>query len=109
VNSTNRPRKTAQETQAIVERSLKRRYWAERRFRFYGLAAVTAGMAFLFYLFFVIFSNGMGAFQQTQIRLPIYFDPEVIDPAGAGKPEDLRAADYPALIRASLKSRFSCG
>jgi len=106
VNSTNRPRRTAQETQAIVARSLQRRYWAERRFRFYGLAAVTAGMAFLVYLFFVIFSNGIGAFQQTQIRLPIYFDPEVIDPAGTGKPDDLRAADYQALIRASLKSRF---
>ncbi len=106
MNSTNKPRRTAQDTQAIVARGLKRRYWAERRFRFYGLAAVTAGMAFLVYLFFVIFSNGLGAFQQTQIRLAIYFDPEVIDPAGTGKVEDLRSADYPALIRASLKSRF---
>ena len=43
----------------------KRRYWAERRFRAYGFAAVVAGMAFLVYLFFVIFSNGLGAFRQT--------------------------------------------
>jgi hypothetical protein len=34
------------QTQAIVERSLRHRYWAERRFRMYGFAAVTAGMAF---------------------------------------------------------------
>ncbi len=51
----NRPARTAQETQAIVARSLRRRYRAERRFRFYGLAAVLAGMAFLVYLFAVIF------------------------------------------------------
>jgi phosphate transport system permease protein len=106
VNSTNKPRRTAQETQAIVERSLRRRYWAERRFRFYGLAAVTAGMAFLVYLFFVIFSNGMGAFRQTQIRLPVHFDPAVITPDGNRDIDALRAADYQALIRAALKSRF---
>jgi phosphate transport system permease protein len=106
VNNTNRPRKTAQETQAIVARSLRRRYWAERRFRFYGLAAVIAGMAFLFYLFVVIFSNGLGAFRQTQIRIPIYYDPQIIDPAGTRRTEDLAAADYAAVIRASLKQVF---
>ena len=106
MNSTNKPRLTAQETQAIVGRSIKRRYWAERRFRGYGLAAVVAGMAFLVYLFFVIFSNGLGAFRQTQVRLDVFFDPAVIDPAGTRRPEDLQAADYQALIRAALKAKF---
>ena len=82
MSSTNKPRRTPKETQAIVEQSLRRRYWAERRFRAYGFAAVTAGMAFLVYLFVVIFSNGIGAFQQTQLRLSIYYDPQIIDPAG---------------------------
>ena len=106
MNSTNKPRRTPAETQAIVERSLRRRYWAERRFRAYGLAAVTAGMAFLVYLFFVIFSNGIGAFQQTQIQLPVYYDPQIIDPAGTRNPDDLQAADYQAVIRAALKAKF---
>jgi len=106
VSNTNNPRRTAAETQAIVARSLKRRYWAERRFRLYGLAAVCAGMAFLFYLFFVIFSNGLGAFRQTQLRLAIHFDPAVIAPDGNRDIDALRAADYQALIRAALKSRF---
>jgi phosphate transport system permease protein len=102
----NKPRLTAQETQAIVERSLRKRYWAERRFRAYGFVAVTAGMAFLVYLFVVIFSNGLGAFRQSQILLPVYYDPEVIDPAGTRAPEALRTADYQALIRAALKEKF---
>ncbi|HET9865475.1 MAG TPA: phosphate ABC transporter permease PstA [Steroidobacteraceae bacterium] len=102
----NRPSRTAQESQAIVARSLRRRYRAERRFRAHGLVAVLAGMLFLFYLFFVIFSNGLGAFRQTGIRLDVYFDPSVIDPAGTRDPEDLRDADYPALVRAALKRRI---
>jgi phosphate transport system permease protein len=106
VSNTNKPRLTAQETQAIVARSIRRRYWAERRFRGYGLAAVVAGMAFLVYLFFVIFSNGIGAFRQTQIRLDVYYDPAVIDPEGTRLPDTLLAADYQALIRAALKAKF---
>jgi phosphate transport system permease protein len=106
VSNTSKPARTPAETQAIVEKSLRRRYWAERRFRAYGFAAVTAGMAFLVYLFFVIFSNGLGAFQQTQLRIPIYFDPQIIDPAGNRNPDDLQAADYQAVIRESLKAKF---
>jgi phosphate transport system permease protein len=106
VSNTNKPRKTPQESQALVARSLRRRYWAERRFRFYGLAAVVAGMTFLVYLFFVIFSNGLGAFRQTQVRLAVYFDPQVIDPSGNRNPSDLLSADYQALIRAALKAKL---
>src|SRR5690349_16539111 len=101
-----KPRLTAKETQAIVARSIKRRYWAERRFRAYGFAAVTAGMAFLVYLFFVIFANGLGAFRQARLSVDVYYDPAVIDPAGTRKLEDLQAADYQALIRSALKARF---
>jgi phosphate transport system permease protein len=106
VNNTNKPRRSAQETQAIVAQSLRRRYWAERRFRTYGLAAVIAGMTFLVYLFFVIFSNGIGAFRQTQVRVDVFFDPAIIDPAGTRNPDDLQSADYQALLRAALKAKF---
>jgi phosphate transport system permease protein len=101
-----KPRLTPKETQAIVERSIKRRYWAERRFRAYGLAAVISGMFFLVYLFFVIFSNGAGAFRQSEVRIDVFYDGAIIDPAGTRKPEDLLAADYQGLIRAALKAKF---
>ncbi len=106
MSSTSKQRLTAQETQAIVERSLKRRYWGERRFRAYGLAAVCAGMAFLVYLFFVIFSNGIGAFRQTQLLVDVFYDPAIIDPEGTRSTEVLQAADYQAVIRAALKAKF---
>ena len=106
MSNTSKSRRTPQETAAIVEKSLKRRYWAERRFRAYGLAAVIAGMTFLVYLFFTIFSNGIGAFRQTEVRLAMYFDPQVIDPSGNRSTADLLAADYQSLIRAALKAKF---
>ncbi len=65
-----------------------------------------AALTFLVYLFVVIFSNGLGAFRQAEVKLDIYYDPAVIDPAGTRKPDDLQAADYQALIRAALKKRF---
>jgi phosphate transport system permease protein len=99
-------RRTPQETQAIVEKSLRRRYWAERRFRGYGLAAVIAGMAFLVYLFVTIFSNGIGAFRQTEIRLEVFYDAAVIDPSGARNRDEIAAADFQAVVRNSLKARF---
>ena len=106
MSNTSKTRMTPQETQAIVARGLRRRYWAERRFRTYGLAAVIAGMTFLVYLFFTIFSNGIGAFRQTEVRLAVYFDPQVIDPAGSRNPSDLLGADYQSLIRSALKAKF---
>jgi phosphate transport system permease protein len=106
VSNTNKPRHTPQETQAIVARGLQRRYWAERRFRSYGFVAIVAALTFLVYLFFVIFSNGLGAFRQAEVKLDIYYDPAVIDPAGTRNTDDLHAADYQALIRAALKKRF---
>jgi phosphate transport system permease protein len=102
----NKPHLTPKETQAMVARTIRRRYWSERRFRAYGLGAVIAGMAFLVYLFFVIFSNGLGAFRQSELRLDFFYDPAIIDPVGTRKPDDLRSADYAAVVRAALKERF---
>jgi phosphate transport system permease protein len=37
----------------------------------------------------------------------VYYDAEVIDPAGTRKREDLVAADYQALVKAALRKRFA--
>ena len=36
----------------------------------------------------------------------MFYDPAIIDPAGTRKPDELRGADYQALIRAALKQKF---
>src|SRR5262245_20298998 len=98
--------RTPQETQARVARSLRRRYWAERRFRAYGLAAVLLGIVFVLFLFVTIFIKGASTFRQAYVQLEVFYDPAIIDPSGTRKVADISAADYTAIVRASLKARF---
>ena len=83
-----------------VNKGLKRRYRAERRFRTFGAMAIFAALLFLFLLFFSIISSGYKAFQQTYMRLDVYFDPAQFTN------ENLATADFPGLIRTSLLNRF---
>ena len=85
---------------------VRRRYAAERRFRFYGLAAIVLAMAMLAILVGSIVLKGYTAFTQTEIALEISFDPQVIDPAGTRDPATLAKADYSALIKAALAAQF---
>jgi phosphate transport system permease protein len=91
---------------ALVNAGLKRRHAAERRFRWYGLTAISLGLAFVVLMFANIIGKGYPAFWQTYIQLPITFDAAVIDPAGTRDPETLANADYAALVRASLRGLF---
>ena len=87
----------------IVNRGLKKRYRAERRFRFYGLLAIVASMVFLSLLFISIIGKGYTAFLQTFVELNVFFDPEILDE------QALATADYQGgLIHAGLLgcSRF---
>ena len=89
-----------------VRATLARRNRAERRFRNFGRAAVLVGLAFLVLMFVNIISTGYSAFWQTYVKLPVFFDPQVIDPQGTGDPETLGSADYGALVKASVRSLF---
>lgn len=102
----NNTTKTAEQTQALVRKSLARRYRAERRFRLYGMAAVAAGIGFVIFLFGTIFAQGASVFRQSYVQLTIVYAPETIAPAGTRIAEELVAADYQALVRAALRERF---
>ncbi|RYE56763.1 MAG: DUF3333 domain-containing protein, partial [Rhizobiaceae bacterium] len=60
---------------------IKKRRSAEARFRFYGLAAIVIGIAFLVMLLISIVSKGYTAFFQTMITVPVEFSEKVIDPS----------------------------
>ena len=89
-----------------VRSTLPRRRRAERRFRNLGRLAVLVGLAFLALMFVSIVAKGYPAFRQTWVKLPVFFDPQVIDPGGAGGEEVIGAADYGALVKASVRSLF---
>ena len=90
-----------------VRATLARRNRAERRFKNFGRAAVLLGLAFLVLMFVNIIATGYSAFWQTYVKLPVFFDPQVIDPQGTGDPETLGSADYGALVKASVRSLFA--
>lgn len=83
---------------------IKRRYAAERRFRAYGLAAISFGLLFLFLLLWSVVGKGYTAFQQTMITIPVEFSEQIIDPDNvrAQNPAKLMTANYPVVARNSL-------
>jgi len=95
-----------QRAMTIVEKSLKRRYAAERRFRAYGIGAIAIGLCILLLLFTSIIARGYTAFVQTYVQLDVSLDPEVIDPSGERRIEVLGRADYGGLVKATLREMF---
>ncbi len=85
---------------------LKRRHAAERRFRIYGVVAISVALGMLALLFVTVAVQGIPAFVASEIRLEVYFDPALIDPQGAREPAALARGDYPALVRGALQGRF---
>ncbi|SUB14018.1 Domain of uncharacterised function (DUF3333) [Brucella intermedia] len=87
---------------------LKRRYAAERRFRYYGIAAIAIGVFFLCALLFSVFSKGYTAFWQTTLYLPVKLEESVIDPGNkrAADPNVLITANYPLLVRNALAEKL---
>jgi phosphate transport system permease protein len=105
MNSRPEGEQPVQTTVEKMQRSLKRRYAAERRFRLYGVASILLALVFMLLLFTGIFSKGWSAFQQTQIRLAI--DLAGTDfPASVEDVEGFYAVDYAALIKQSLQAEF---
>ncbi|MEP6265960.1 MAG: DUF3333 domain-containing protein, partial [Paracoccaceae bacterium] len=80
----------------------RKRNVAERRFRAYGLTAIGAGILLLIVLLTTILSNGLGAFQQTFIDVPVYLDPAKLDKKGQRNIDDIKKAStfaYTPLIQ----------
>ncbi|MGR3271660.1 phosphate ABC transporter permease PtsA [Thalassococcus profundi] len=88
----------------------KRRNAAERRFRLYGVIAISIGMLFLAALLFAIVRNGIPAFTQTYMTVQIELPADVLDENGNRDPEDLRKVStfgYNPLIAAALERTVS--
>jgi phosphate transport system permease protein len=83
-----------------VNAGLSKRYRRERRFRLYGISAILASLLFLSFLFGSIISKGYSAFQQTFIRLDIFFDPAILSQ------DSLTTANYPGVVKQSLRQMF---
>jgi len=88
-----------------MQRRLRRRYAAERRFHLYGLTSILLALAFMLLLFVGIFGTGYSAFEQTQIRLGIDLG-SVEFPSSVKDVDGFYAMDYAGLIKRSLYADF---
>src|SRR5262245_23341638 len=57
----------------VMQKRVAKRYAAERRFRFFGLAAVSLSVAFLAFLLVTMAWQGLGGFTRTEAKLTIDF------------------------------------
>jgi len=100
------PMHTSVHTSEAMARRLAKRRAAERRFRAYGIVAITLAILALATLFTSIIGNGYTAFQQTYIALEVTYDPEVL---GLGEVRDAKAlsgANYPGLVKKTMRDMF---
>lgn len=87
-------------TPDAVRRINRRRGRAEKRFQLYGILAICSSLALLCVLMSSIAITGIGAFQQTFIKLEVHLDPAAIDL------DNLRGADFQGMVRKSLQEMF---
>ena len=82
------------------------RYRSERRFKFYGIAAIAVTAIFLVLLFADILVKGMPAFFEHRMTLPIKVDQAAIDPQNSKDPKIIRTGDFDGPIRDAFRALF---
>ncbi len=73
MNNPEAPRAPTDWKGAAMQKRIRRRYAAERRFQFFGLAAVVLSAAFLAFLLVTMVAQGWRGFTRTDLALPIDF------------------------------------
>lgn len=79
---------------------------AEKRFQFYGIAAISVGLLMLVILVFTIFSKGIGAYSQTFVSLEVELLEAKIDKKGNRDLEDIKKVStfgYSPLIKSAFE------
>ncbi|SFG08717.1 phosphate ABC transporter membrane protein 2, PhoT family [Palleronia marisminoris] len=90
-----------------ADKRTKKRNAAEKRFRFYGLAAICIGLSALVMLLASILYQGIPAFTQTKVTLEVPLSADVLDPEGNRDPEDIAKVitfGYAGLIEEAVEN-----
>jgi phosphate transport system permease protein len=97
-----------------MTKRVAKRYAAERRFRFFGLAAVSLSVAFLAFLLVTMAWKGLGGFTQTEAKLTIDFPRSdlILDPAtlrGPQAEETVASAGLDGVLEKAGVAQFGEG
>jgi phosphate transport system permease protein len=97
-----------------MQKRVAKRYAAERRFRFFGLAAVSLSVAFLAFLLITMAWKGLGGFTATETKLTIDFPRSdlMLDPAtlrGPQAEESVASAGLDGVLEQAAVAQFGEG
>jgi phosphate transport system permease protein len=92
----------------IVKRGLQKRYAREKRFQFYGRAAVMVGFVFLAMLVLDITIKAMPAFSATEIKLEVALDRASLELPAEGEisQQMISAINFGGVIKKALRDAF---
>ena len=81
---------------------LKGRYSAEKRFKFYGVFAVSLALGAVIFLLFTIFSTGYSAFWRTEFQVEIQFNGDYLGITQESSDQAVREANFLGLFRKNI-------
>jgi phosphate transport system permease protein len=95
---------------AAMQRRIRKRYAAERRFKLLGLTAIVLSAAFLAFLLVTMVGNGARGFTQAEVRLEVDFLQTnlFLEPAAVANFGDqaLAAADIEGAVRMAAEAQY---
>ncbi|MEL7428873.1 MAG: DUF3333 domain-containing protein, partial [Pseudomonadota bacterium] len=91
-------------SKSAISKHTRRRYAAEARFKYYGIAAIGISILFLITLLVSIISNGIPAFTQTFIAVEITLDQAEVDEA---EKSIVKTSKYRAMITRALAEKVA--
>ena len=100
------PVSISRHTGEAAMKRLRQRYAAERRFKTYGILAITFACTMLAILLFTLLKGGVSAFWQTEMRVEVLIDPATIDPQGTGNPAAWDRGAFQTLVNDALYRDF---
>ena len=81
---------------------LKGRYSAEKRFKLYGVFAVSLALGAVIFLLFTIFPTGYSAFWRTELQVEIQFNGDYLGITQESSDQEVREANFLGLFRKNL-------
>jgi phosphate transport system permease protein len=85
---------------------IRKRYAAETRFKFYGIAAIAFAAAFILFLVTDIVSKGIPAFIEHRLTVKLTATQEQVAPGGKTDRESLIQGDWMAVVREGVRGYF---
>ncbi len=94
-----------------MQKRIRRRYAAERRFRLVGLGAVLLSAGFLAFLLVTMVANGLGGFSRTELRLDVDLRQAGValtaaQLAGPDAEAALAEVDFEGIVRAAADAQY---